>query len=158
MNAVNVKKAIGIMSRARADHFNMSRWQTRGYSHDMDIAITEDALHTCGNQACFAGYVALAPEFRVDGGTVDDRIGSPIIMIGKALFSGAAAISVWLDISSDLAGKICMDGNQTDLYGKHHQSVTPQDVITVLERLLNGKYGRQESALIAEKRSVHISF
>jgi hypothetical protein len=90
-NREKMHQAIAIMQRA--GKVEMSIFQD-GRTH----ATTEEEIHKCGNKACFAGWVAVSPEFLKDGGRVS-RPGSPIF---KSSY-GSDAISSWLSISEDLA-------------------------------------------------------
>ena len=137
MNIENVKKAIAIMKRA--GEVNMEYWQTS--KHGYDFKTTEAELHECGTAACFAGWVAVSPEWKQSGGGVADG-GIPEI---KGL-SGILAISEWLGINYiDVNYLICgncieIDGLKDDMYSKYYNklwsNVNANDVIEKLEELL----------------------
>lgn len=73
MNKERIKYAISIMEQA--ENLYMGTWQEVD-SHT--VATTIKDLHTCGNTACFAGYIALSPLFKAEGGVVDS-CGEPIM-------------------------------------------------------------------------------
>lgn len=135
MNKENIKKAIAIMERAGT--VDMSYWQdVRG-----DSAIdNEKQLHTCGTSACFAGWVAVSPEFQRDGGQVSSA-GAPIF----DYLQGSMAIARWLDIRQTLAGELVLgDLDEDDLgyshfYEKQWEEVDDQDVIKKLKLILSGE-------------------
>lgn len=70
MNKKRIKYAISVMEKAK--NLDMNSWQT---SYNLAATITE--LHTCGNTACFAGYLALSPLFKEVGGAVG-IVGEPV--------------------------------------------------------------------------------
>lgn len=93
MNIENLNKAIAIMERA--GKVNMNKWQ-----HGQ-IVETEKELNICGTAACFAGWIAVSPEWKADGGTVGFS-GAP----AKDHILGRHAIADWLEIPYELAGSI----------------------------------------------------
>lgn len=122
----------------RAKNLNMRAYQL-GY-----IVSGEEELHACGNSACFAGYVAVSPEFHACGGSACPGEGAPV----WEGFSGSEAIAAWLDISSSLATAVvhgpCGDFPLMRLvWGdeplRAWREATPQDLITILERILSGE-------------------
>lgn len=139
MNKTNVQHAINIMKRA--GNINMGSWQ-QVYSGDKFIGIKDDEedLHTCGTGACFAGWVAVSPEFKEAGGYPNPRSGTPVIEDPDdvAICDGADAIGYWLDIDLDVAEALCavQDEGEKDLYPKG--DVTKEDIIDSLTKLLNG--------------------
>lgn len=129
MNKENVRKAIAIMKRA--GKVKMEYWQGQ---EDVRIVTTEEEVHTCGNGACFAGWVAVSPEFQADGGGVDDDIGCPVLKGNK----GSLAIAEWLDIPLDLAYRF-VSGSE-DFYAPiPFEDVQAPPVIEKLELLLQGE-------------------
>ena len=64
MNCERIQAAIAMMKRAIPRYFDMTDWQNERPGHIIEIAQTESELHTCGNTACFAGHLALSPEFQ----------------------------------------------------------------------------------------------
>lgn len=105
MNKENINKAIAVMKRAK--NLQMTAWQ-----NSYEIAQTEDELHTCGNTACFAGYIAISPEFP---GTCNE-FGVPEMAFGdggKVL--GSWAILHWFELDEDtpqgLAVHVVIYGN-----------------------------------------------
>ena len=141
MNKVNIKKAIAIMERAkRHDSLFMPYWQMASPNNPLKFVDNEQDLHTCGNRACFAGHVAVSPEFQMDGGSVtcegEPRLGGRY---------GAYAIQDWLQISQEDArglvfgnayGSPCDPKDRSHYYGKMFRDVTARDVIAKLEQLL----------------------
>jgi hypothetical protein len=95
VNKVRVQQAIDIMERAKAkDSVFMPRYQ----DNDRLTARSEEELHRCGNKACFAGHVAVSPEFIKEGGFSCER-GGPVFLE----WYGMDAIEKWLCCSRDLA-------------------------------------------------------
>lgn len=94
MNIENLNKAIAIMQRA--GNVNMRQWQSAG--NIADNKKTEGEIHTCGTAACFAGWIAVSPEWKADGGTVG-MFGAPV----RHEASRDRAICNWLDIPLNLA-------------------------------------------------------
>lgn len=87
INLERLNQAIAIMERA--GKVSMGTWQG-GNTHE--CAKEEEELHKCGNTACFAGWVAVSPEFQAAGG----RVGTS----GWPRFSlsiGSNAINRWLE-------------------------------------------------------------
>lgn len=132
MNVENVKKAIQIMKRA--GKVNMDTFQI-----GTTFALTEQELHACGNSACFAGWVAVSPEFQADGGRVDRTMGYPLISSSFDIFAADEAISYWLDLDHGKAQSLVygdLDDGYSLFYNKPWTEVTAQDVIAKLEALL----------------------
>lgn len=73
INKDRVQQAINVMERAGV--VNMLSWQHSKYKDG--ICSSESELHQCGNTACFAGWLAISPEFRETGGKVG-HIGEPV--------------------------------------------------------------------------------
>lgn len=158
MNNERIKYAIAVMEQA--ENLDMSTWQT--YDSET-LATTIKDLHTCGNTACFAGYIALSPLFKAEGGVVDS-VGEPLM--GEKY--GDEAILKFFEIDEKYNPLICaiVYGRLGDLYiGEDldlmkvkglngevlHQvneicELTPWDewepkhVISVLEALLEGEF------------------
>lgn len=87
MNIERLNQAINIMKRAGT--IDMGFWQ----GDTFDTCHTESELHSCGNSACFAGWVAVSPEFQEAGGAHLHNSGAPI-------FNGCMgylAIAGWLE-------------------------------------------------------------
>lgn len=126
----NVRKAIAIMERARPDNFDMGSWQCRAGLDDY-VARTEKELHACGNTACFAGYVALSPEFHEDGGRINPD-GAPFLPRCDA---GPSTIAKWLGVSIDIATGLTSCDNGS-FYPVPWYAVKPQHVIAKLKELL----------------------
>lgn len=139
MNVQRIKTAIAIMQRAAArDSVYMPCYQSGadGMPDSAQEARTEAEFHTCGNKACFAGHVAISPEFQADGGECNAS-GLPIFNG----YSGACAISEWLGIPNRVAdslvlGDVGYDEESSKYYHKSFYEVNAHDVIDKLEQLL----------------------
>lgn len=130
MNIENVNKAIDVMERvkARGDNFDLSTWQG---GFDGGVIAREEDLHACGTSACFAGWVAVSPEFQADGGEVNFD-GSP----QYSVFRCESAIREWLNLPHKEADDMCGMRDSTQVYGKNDsRSVTVDDVLAALYRL-----------------------
>lgn len=135
MNKENVQKAIDIMRRA--GKVDMGEWQ-EGIGpfcpyFDRRIATTEAEAQECGTAACFAGWVALSPEFQKDGGKVAID-GAPVYQY----VNGYKAIALWLEIECIEAAELCFVGYHKlpEYNNKESHEITSENVISVLERLL----------------------
>lgn len=89
INKERINQAINVMRRA--GKVRMNRWQHSDYKDG--ICNKESELHQCGNTACFAGWLALSPEFVDSGGWVSPLSGAPAY--GERL--GARAVADWLE-------------------------------------------------------------
>lgn len=110
MNKERLEQAIAVMKRA--GKVVMSDWQTG------EVRETEAELHECGTAACFAGWLAVSPEFQAAGGKVG--------MGGNPLFSfvgGFRAITEWLEIKDPKAVKAV----QVIVYGRARVTFPSQD-------------------------------
>jgi hypothetical protein len=136
MNKQNVLKAITIMERAKAHgSVCMTDWQSGGV---MDTQQTEQGLHACGNTACFAGHIAISPEWKIDGGIIG-RFGEPS-MNGS---SPTKCIAEWLDVDRRIAtsliyGDLCAASKESSFYGKPWADVNADDVLNKLQMILTG--------------------
>lgn len=120
-----IDKAIAIMQRAD-DKIWMLNFQTLD-KHKISYCTTEKSLHSCGNRACFAGYIAISPEFIEDGGSIG--------YCGYPIFNGAEyenAIAEWLGISGYYSTALIYDEND-DFYKKEFEDITSEDVILKLK-------------------------
>lgn len=155
INLERLNQAIAIMGRA--GKVRMGTWQG---VNALECATGEDELHQCGNSACFAGWVAVSPEFQAVGGRVgisgwpcfDGVIGSnainrwlktrgfkaeviELLVLGSTLISDSTV--EWLrskDISVD-AEKQRPISNHSYVYLNHWNKYKAQDVIRILEAL-----------------------
>ena len=133
MHRERIQSAIAMMKRVTHRYFDMTNWQNEPHGHIIQIAQTESKLHTCGNTACFAGHLALSPEFQDAGGLVS-KIGAPI-------FNGVRfveAVAEYFDIPYELAGDLTLPDR--DFYPVDYEDVKPEHVIEKLEMILNGYY------------------
>ena len=129
MNRERIQSAIAMMKRVTHRYFDMTNWQNELYGHIKQIAQTESELHGCGNTACFAGHLALSPEFQDAGGLVS-KIGAPI-------FNGVRfveAVAEYFDIPYELAGDLTLPDR--DFYPVRFEDVKPEHVIEKLEMIL----------------------
>ena len=129
MNRERIQSAIAMMKRVTHRYFDMTNWQNELYGHIKQIAQTESELHTCGNTACFAGHLALSPEFQDAGGLVS-KIGAPI-------FNGVRfveAVAEYFDIPYELAGDLTLPDR--DFYPVRFEDVKPKHVIEKLTKLV----------------------
>ena len=133
MNIENVNKAIAVMERVkeRGDKFDLCVWQS---CNGAPAAEKEEELHTCGTAACFAGWVAVSPEFQKGGGGVEID-GSPSWKEGGELFGGSQAIEKWLDTPMLEAQHLCGVGNSELVYVETREEVTVDQVLAALYRL-----------------------
>ena len=133
MNRERIQSAIAMMKRVTHRYFDMTNWQNEPHGHIIQIAQTESKLHACGNTACFAGHLALSPEFQDAGGLVS-KIGAPI-------FNGVRfveAVAEYFDIPYELAGDLTLPDR--DFYPVDYEDVKPEHVIEKLEMILDGYY------------------
>ena len=129
MNCERIQDAITMMNDVTHRHFDMANWQNEPHGHIIQIAQTESELHACGNTACFAGHLALSPEFQDAGGSVS-KIGAP-------MFNGvryAEAVAEYFDLPYELAGNLTLPGG--DFYPVKFRDVKPEHVIEKLEMIL----------------------
>ena len=84
MNLERLQQAINLMKRAGKVY--MGTWQ-----YNYPAYTDEKTLHNCGTPACFAGWLAVSPEFQEAGGTVHPS-GSPKFNG----YTGAEAIIRWM--------------------------------------------------------------
>lgn len=85
INLERLEQAIAIMRRAGI--VKMSDWQSG------EPLKTESEIHTCGTAACFAGWIAVSPEFKAAGGKVRPVSGAPVF----CGWVGVQAILDWLE-------------------------------------------------------------
>ena len=149
MNKENVEKAIAIMKRAGT--VDMRWWQISSIRDGWGCTIFatgEADMHKCGNSACFAGWVAVSPEFRADGGWADAGSGAPTIRIGDEERENCSAIAAWLDIDYCIARDIVYGDTEpggekgftwSKFYNKPWKEVGAADVIAKLEAILSGE-------------------
>ena len=133
MNCERIQDAITMMKDVTHRYIDMTNWQNEPHGHIIQIAQTESELHACGNTACFAGHLALAPEFQKAGGSVS-KTGAPV-------FNGlleASAVAEYFDITYKLAGKFTLD--YLHFYPVDFEDVKPGQVIEKLEMILDGYY------------------
>lgn len=141
MNPKHVQAAINVMKRAKArgGELYMSTWQAT-----IHTKYTEEEVHNCGTACCFAGWLAVSPEFHEVGGSVSTS-GVPVLNNLKQ----AEAIASYLEIPLELSELLTMtadsadedDGDvNTEFYGVDlYRDVTFDMVIEKLELILKGE-------------------
>ena len=123
-----------------ANHIlDMADWQTpigvlENYDNE-DTNIMYKETHLCGTPCCFAGYIAVSPEFQKEGGAVSP-IGAPVLADNK----GESAIEYWLGITENQSKSLCGMSNVGDAYPYRQCSAVVcniefPDVITALTSL-----------------------
>lgn len=160
-NPVNMQHAINIMERAKAHNsLSMSRFQSAPIEEPQYFvfaAKTEAELHACGNRACFAGHIAVSPEFLnsdfqgLKPGL--DHHGAPRLRTtgGNIVqVSPTSIIGAWLGIPKNVAVKMilaCPAQNRNDkfyipdrttphiVYGVPWEDVTADHVLKVLRSI-----------------------
>lgn len=85
INLERLELAINVMKRA--GKVDMRTWQSG------KVKSSESRIHTCGTAACFAGWLAVSPEFLNSGGWMSPLSGAPAF--GERL--GAPAVIQWLE-------------------------------------------------------------
>ena len=136
MNCERIQSAIAMMKRAIPRYFNMTNWQNKPHGHIIQMAQTESELHAYGNTACFAGHLALSPEFKKAGGLVCGT-GAPKFNT----FSESFAVAEYFGIPYELARGLTLPGR--DFYPVRFEDVKPEHVIKKLEMILNGYKGSE---------------
>lgn len=92
--------------------------------------------HECNTACCFAGWLALSPEWQAQGGTVGFA-GVPVFGVN----AGPGAVAQFLGVSSEVARSLTGIGSLAveDFpagYGKALNQIVPQDIIDRLNELL----------------------
>ena len=129
MNRERIQAAIAMMKDVTHRHFDMTNWQNEPHGHIIQIAQTESELHGCGNTACFAGHLALSPEFQKAGGSVS--------ITGAPSFNGlleASAVAEYFGITYEMTRDLALPGR--DFYPVCFEDVKPEHVIEKLEMIL----------------------
>lgn len=128
MNIENLNKAIAVMERAKErDSLFMLHWQSTNHKLIYGAAAnSEEELHACGNKACFAGHIAVSPEWCADKNNWSTPGGGVPVRFNETLFKAEEAVADWLDIPNKLADYFIH--NYTGLY----QSYTDDDADHIL--------------------------
>ena len=129
MNRERIQDAITMMNDVTNRHFDMANWQNEPHGHIIQIAQTESELHGCGNTACFAGHLALSPEFQKAGGSVS-KTGAPIF---NDLLE-ASAVAEYFGITYEMARDLTLPSR--DFYPVCFEDVKPKHIIEKLEMIL----------------------
>lgn len=128
MNKTNMQHAINIMKRAEANkrRLDMIAWQ-----QTTQLPVKKEK-HICNTPCCFAGFIAISPEFQAAGGDVGES--------GQPLFKGEdenEAIATWLNITDCHAEALCYMGDFEMAYDDlMNDEVQFSHVIHALEYLL----------------------
>lgn len=153
MNIENLSKAIAVMSRAKASKLVMSTWQSNTW--DKSAVKTEEEFHACGNTACFAGHVAISPEWikssdkhsnygmtTTGAPRLDTYVQSDGEYLEVSSYSGDGAIAKWLGVTRFTAEMLCLrtvtgtvNGVKHPIYQCLWEEVTPEIVVAALTRL-----------------------
>lgn len=149
INTVAVTQAIQIMERVidRGSEVIMANWQTpfledgtQGVAQEDLLCTDEMEMHNCGTAACFAGWVAVSPEWKRIGGSIDPSGGPLLRHKGQELF-GSEAIAAWLNIPQHQAELLtCISAEctgRTAYYGKPLYFISASDVIGKLKEMLH---------------------
>jgi hypothetical protein len=140
MNQGNVESAIAVMKRA--GKVSMFKWQARFLTDDRimsDIVKTEAELHTCGTTACFAGWVAVSPEWKAFGG-LSDEDGAPYLEEFKT-WGTNKSIAKWLGIRPFTVEMFIFNhdiedqANNYTFYSVPYDQVRAEHVVEKLESL-----------------------
>lgn len=131
------------MERAQKHNsVNMIDWQSAANAKDnlTNFARTEAELHTCGNTACFAGHLAVSPEWLETKGFHSSETGCPIYDGNDEYMVAEDAISEWLGIDSVLACEFIRSNGMGDdyhmLYKTQWRNVKAEHVIRELTLLM----------------------
>ena len=146
MNVDNIKYAIEVMKKAK--NLNMENFQKCGITPSKTIK----NLHTCGNTACFIGYMVLTPLWKE---FFKNTLGkyyyfsiSGSYMRGYCEVYSERSLAMFLGVREELAydfiyGDIeCyreLEADFSKFYGKPFGEVEPEDVIAKLELVLSGE-------------------
>jgi hypothetical protein len=121
-NVENIKKAIAVMERVKVNEeklnrrlFDMRWFRYTGPNTDESVAhiyeyeeipkIEKDVIHQCGTTCCFAGWIAVAPEFHDE--IFCDETGFPQILGSEEEYQyPEKVISGLLDITVDNANRL----------------------------------------------------
>lgn len=151
MNVDNIKYAIEVMKKA--ENLFMGDFQCapdkceddRNYDiNEFREAETIDQLHTCGNRACFIGYLCLTDVWKQFFGGMGkvlkfDTDGSILYADIEDIYT-SNALSEFLDIDRELADALIYgDYDDKDFYPVNFEDVTPEHVIEKLNLILKGE-------------------
>ena len=127
INKENLDIAITVMERVREQSMplDMGAWQ------DCEPReIVREEKHLCGTPCCFAGYIAVSPEFKMVGKVSVG--GAPMFNC----FLGDDAIKAWLEISEEQAEALTCLRNKYLAYGNLKKDyIQAEDVLKALYSL-----------------------
>lgn len=141
MNIENINKAIAVMERARDRlSLKMCDWQApRDGEYDVNHVVkTEKELHACGNTACFAGHMAVSPEWLEDPLNEMTVNGMPVRTIDGDKFLADEALADWFEVSYDTTESFVYANDvegYNPVYNKEWSDVDAGDVIYALQLL-----------------------
>lgn len=118
MNIERLNQAIAVMERTTDEKVDMSFWQIIDPDASIRLpASTESSFHACGNKACFAGHIAISPEWRsssvIGEEYTRDEDGAPMIAYWQGgrrparERTGSVAIATWLNTQQLTADLLC---------------------------------------------------
>lgn len=136
VNLKNLDDAINIMRRVKE---RGSKVRMTHYQHcESTFGATEAEVHACGNSACFAGWVAVSPEWREFGGSINTMLGHPVLPDRRSM-TVRQIIGHWLGISEKMAEFLVFGSCEGDgpnaystFYRKRWGDVGADDVIAAL--------------------------
>lgn len=149
MHIERIKAAIKMMESARS--LNMRIYQG---GDSTNFATTIEELHECGNTACFAGYLAISPEFQAAGGRMRADSGTPVFPNpdpeDTRFLYNAEAVAAYLEIPESIADALVFGNDADDEDGLDEdpgvivyprdvkfKDLKPEHVVTALTRILN---------------------
>ena len=139
-NIENIKLAITVMERVKKNEEELGRQQLDMglfpaniyHSYAPTLETAEEAVNSCGTICCLAGWLAVSPEFRKQGYSLN-KYGTPILS-GKNIDESIAFL---LGIDEKTAfGLIHNSKDDGFYYEKYTDEVTVDDVIRKLKALI----------------------
>ncbi len=90
---------------------SMGWWQSNGDAGIVELAAQDlTSLHTCGNSACIAGYLAVSPLFQSFGGG-SSSFGAPVM---NWWCSGRYTFARWMEMPTQFAASLVLGVDQYD--------------------------------------------
>ena len=127
MNLRRMDVCIKVMQRVVDNKyaFDLGDWQQGEHTKT-----SEKELHKCGSAACFAGWLAVSPEFRRSGGTLSQYHGIPRFK-GRG---GDGAINSYLNLSAYNRLGPCIVFSDSELYESIDKNkIQPRSVLARLK-------------------------
>jgi len=122
-------------------NFDMTAWQDIE-DHPTWAHKTEKDLHTCGSAACFGGYLALSPEWKRAGGSVDME-GTPVYEEKVQQEAVQAFLGLSQYVSQDRSLGYQLVAPYGNLYGLQFSDRLEDVDITAKDVLTRLKYARE---------------